>query len=304
MKDEFENIEELQKYLKQQTALQNKTPREEMDNLSPNDMTLILYHTFEDQSPIAFRKDISTKTVDKIPFIELIIVFLELIHKNIELKLTTRGNIPPKICKELYGKKILTDEHSESGVTNLNTETDSIIIQNLKIISTQIGLIKKRKNKLSLTSFGKKVLEKKLSVDLFQKAFNANWQKFNLGFHDGYSQETSIQMNFGYTLYLLLRYGKEKRPFDFYVEKILAAFPHELENFLTNWSSPQKLYYTCYKIRIFDRFLKFYGFVKLDKGKDSLPLNEKWEIQTTQTFQDSFEIIINNFSFLKNKNWA
>lgn len=304
MKNEFENIEELQEYLNQQTALQNKTPREEIDNLSPNDMALILYHTFENQSPIAFKKDLSAKTVDKIPFIELIKVFLELIHKNKELKLTARGNIPPKICKELYGKKILTEENIENGVINLNKETDSIIIQNLKIISTQVGLIKKRKNKLSLTSFGKKVLEKKLSVDLFQKTFNINWQKFNLGFHDGYPQKTSIQMTFGYTLYLLLRYGKEKRSFDFYIKKTLAAFPHELENFSNSWNSPEKTYYNCYKTRIFDRFLKFYDFIKIDKRKDSSPFNEKWEIQTTQTFQDSFEIVDNNFRFLKNKNWA
>lgn len=304
MKNEFENIEELQKYLNQQTALQNKTPRKEMDNLSPNEMALILYHTFENQSPIAFKKDLNAETIDKIPFIKLIKVFLELIHKDKELKLTTRGNIPPKTCKELYGKKILTEEHIENGVINLNKETDSIIIQNLKIISTQVGLIKKRKNKLSLTSFGKKVLEKKLSVDLFQKTFNANWQKFNLGFHDGYSQKTGIQMTFGYTLYLLLRYGKEKRSFDFYIDKTLAAFPHELENFSNSWNSPKKTYYNCYKVRIFDRFLKFYDFIKLDKKKDSSPFDEKWEIQTTQTFQDSFEIINNNFRFLKNKNWA
>ena len=149
MKDEFENIEELQEYLNQQTALHNRTPREETDNLSPNDMVLILYHTFEKQSPIAFKKDLNAKTVAEIPFIKLVKIFLELIQKNKELKLTTRGYIPPKICKELYGKKILTEEHIETGVINLNKETDSIIIQNLKIISTQVGLIKKRKNKLT-----------------------------------------------------------------------------------------------------------------------------------------------------------
>lgn len=304
MKDEFENIEELQKYLKQQTSLYNMTPREEMDNLSPEDMIHILYHTFENQSPIGFKKDLDPKTVAEIPFIKLVKVFLELIHKNKELKLTASGYIPPKICKELYGKKILTEKHIESGIMNLNRETDSVTIQNLKIVSTQAGLIKKRKNKLSLTSLGKKIVEKNLNIDLFQKVFNANWQKFNLGFHDGYVQETGIQMTFGYTLYLLLRYGKEKRPFDFYVDKTLTAFPHELENFSNHWSSPKEAYYNCYKARIFDRFLTFYDFVKLNERKDSSPLDKKWEIQTTQTFQDSFEIINNNFKFLKNKNLA
>jgi hypothetical protein len=304
MKDEFENIEELQQFLNQQAAIENAKPREQMDNLSSNDMQLILYHTFEKESPLAFKKNLTAETVDKIPFIKLMKVFLDLIHQNKELKLTSLGYIPPKICKELYGKKILTEWAIENGIVNLNKETDSVVLQTLKIISTQAGLIKKRKNKLSLTALGKKIVEKELSVDLFQKVFNTNWQKFNLGFHDGYPHETSIQMTFGYTLYLLLRYGQERRPFDFYVEKNLTAFPQELENFSNSWTSPEKAYFNCYKVRIFERFLKFYGFIELNKRAGSSLSDEKWDIKTTQTFQDSFEIINNNFRFLKNKIWA
>lgn len=45
MKEEFESLEDLKKALAQHMQEVNTAPREEMDNLSANDMQLILYHT-------------------------------------------------------------------------------------------------------------------------------------------------------------------------------------------------------------------------------------------------------------------
>jgi len=304
MKDEFENLDELQAFLNQQAALQNATSKVEIDNLSPNDMHLILYQTLDKESPLSFREDMNPETIEKIPFVKLSKEFLAIIEQHKELKLTAKGNLPPKICKELYGKKILVEDAIESGLVKLSREADSLVIQNLKIVATLARLIKKRKNKLSLTKLGKKIIDKKLDVELFQRLFTTYSQKFNLGFHDGYPQKARVQFLFGYTLYLLLQYGKKERDFDFYVEKNILAFPHVLEDFSGKWSTPKEQYTFCYKARIFDRFMNYFGFTMINKSKKSVPFNEKWDLKTTEVFQKTFKLNPANFRFIKNKNLA
>ncbi|PSR13808.1 MAG: hypothetical protein DA408_17030 [Bacteroidetes bacterium] len=136
------------------------------------------------------------------------------------------------------------------------------------------------------------------SAELFKTIFQTNCREFNMGYHDGYPQEVGIQRTLGYTLYLLLRYGGELRNLDFYVEKNLLAFPFELAHFPEKRFRPEKQYANCYEIRIYERFLNYYGLIDYHT-ESRYSLNRTTELKTTPLFGEVFELRPKKFKFRK-----
>ena len=303
MENEDDMMKALQEELNKKMNEINSSPVEEMDNLSPTDMYHILNFTFEEVSPIGFKKTISNAVLDEIPFLTLFRSYLTVILESKELKLTTRGNLPRKVCLDLYGKGLIKEDPIESGFVKLSKEADSVVLQNLKIFGELTGITKKRNNKISLTKKGMKLFKPDQKEALFKALFITHCKRFNLGYHDGYPQEVGVQKTFGFTLYLLLRYGNEKRKLDFYTKKSLLAFPFELNNFKDSWSTPEKKYHNCYQIRIFRYFLKHYNFV--DYNPHNFLLKEdNSELQITSLFAGVFELRKDKFCFKKNEHQA
>ncbi len=296
-----EILKKIQEELNKKMDQRNSIPLEEMDNLSPKDMHHILYFTFDDISPIGFTKNISPETLQKIPFLNLVISYLKEIEQVGELKLTTRGNLPRKICIELYETGLIKEPQIESGIVKFSKEGDTTSIQNVKIISQLGGITKKRNNKISLTSKGKKLLQEDHHEELLKNIFITNCQKFNLGYHDGHPQNVGIQKTFGYALYLLMRYGKKQRKLSFYVDKTLTAFPSILDHFDDSWDSADRQCGFCYGIRVFERFLSFYDLVKYKKENWILAPLESIELRTTEIFDNVFQIRNDKFSFRKSE---
>ena len=118
-------LEMLQRKLDEFMAQENSRPRSEMDNLSPNDMSRILYQTFEDNSPIRLKTaGIKEEVMENIPFLKLMFAFLNKLNASGEMKLTPKGNLPRKWCLELYNLGIIKEEAIEKGIVKLNKEGD------------------------------------------------------------------------------------------------------------------------------------------------------------------------------------
>ncbi len=303
MKNEDLDLKKLQEELNRRMMDYNSISMVEIDNLSPLDMQQILYNTFGEESPIGFKEVITQQTLDNIPFLVLFEEYLNVIKNAKELKLTTRGNLPKKVCLDLYSKGLIKEYAIESGITKLSKEADSIVLQNFKIIGNLTGITKKRNNKISVTKKGNKLLESGKRNELFREIFTTNCKRFNLGYHDGYAPEVGVQGTFGFTLYLLLRYGQERRELNFYTKKSLLAFPFELENCEGKWSSPEDQYESCLGIRIFERFLNFYGLIDYHK-KIRYDSEKNTELQTTKIFESIFELRKDKFQFKKNDHSA
>ena len=107
MENEESILKSLQEELNRKIAEHNSTSKSEIDNLSPLDMQQILYNTFGKESPIGFKEIITEETLAKIPFLILFEEYLKVIEQAKELKLTARGNLPRKVCLDLYGKERL-----------------------------------------------------------------------------------------------------------------------------------------------------------------------------------------------------
>lgn len=291
---------EMQKIMEEHNAM----PMEEMDNLSPNDMQFILYDPFGEESPIGFKKDISNEVLDQIPFFKLVEAYFEMIEEAKELKLTAKGNLQRKVVKELYEKGFIKEDHIETGITKLSKEQDSLTIQNTKIIAELAGLTKKRYNKVSLTKKGIKLRKPENRAELFKTIFLTNCQKFNLGYHDGYAQQVGVQRTFGFTLYLLLQYGKEQNNMKFYTDKYILAFPFDLEFFeSSSYRNAEDQLGNCLSVRVFERFLDFYGLIDFQRAGILVTLDEI-KVQTNDLFDQVFELRPSKFKFRKSKHQA
>lgn len=295
MDDEF--IKMMKEELARHADNVNRTPLEEFDNLSPADMDSLLYGLLADRCAVQYQTAVSAADLLKVPFYRLFREYLSRIDAAKALKLTAKGNLPRKLCLELYGLGIIKEYYIESGLSKLNKEEDSIVLQNLKIIGKLAGLTKKRNNKLSLTKKGITSLKEGKELSLFKAIFMTNFSKFNLGYHDLYESE-GMQSLFGYTLYLLLQYGKEKRPLTFYIDKNLKSFPSVLEEFSNeNYGTPQIRYGNCFYIRFIERFLKFYDFIQIDSEKPKSFYDGDIVIKASDLFFEIFRIDKSKFMF-------
>ena len=87
--------------------------------------------------------------------------------------------------------------------------------------------------------------------------------EFNWAYRDGYEEIPFIQQSFLFTLYLLHRHGDDWKPFSFYEDRFLQAFPmiyNEVEP--TAFNTVEEEIRNCYSLRVLERFLHFMGLAR------------------------------------------
>ena len=258
----MENLEELQKHLDKIMNEENNRGLPNFEGYSPIEMEYILYDTFGENSLIQLLK-LSESDYNNIPILNQIKYLLQLIDEKGELKLTTKGFLPTKIVSDIYDQGFIKDEMIESGISKLYKETDSMSINLTRILSELSGIIKKRNKKLSLTKKGKKELND--NHKLFESIFTTFGTKFNWAYYDGYGDNQIGQLGFGFSLILISKYGSEKKLDYFYSNKYLSAFPMLIEQVEpSRFETNEKYASKCYSLRTFDRFLNYFGLIKIE----------------------------------------
>ncbi|MBI9039483.1 MAG: hypothetical protein JEY97_15235 [Bacteroidales bacterium] len=264
------DIKDIQKHIDKIMNEQNNRAIPKFEGYSPFEMHKLLHFTFGPDSPIQFLR-LSDTDYQKIPILNQIKYLADLISKNGEIKLTKKGFLPTKIVADLYDQGFIKDKHIESGITKLYKETDSITINLTRILPELSRLTKKRKGKLSLTKSGEKTLFD--DDKLLKTIFETFTTKFNWAYYDGYGENHIGQLGYGFSLILLSKYGQEKRLYSFYAEKYFKAFPQLLESIEPSYGTVESYSARCYSIRTFERFLDFFGLIKIDEignGFDSI----------------------------------
>ena len=87
----------------------NKTPLDEFDGLSPEEMYHIVYFPFSDECSIQVNSKLDNSSITHAPIFKIVLELLSVIAQEGGLKLTSKGNIQPQIVKEIYNKKYLID---------------------------------------------------------------------------------------------------------------------------------------------------------------------------------------------------
>lgn len=249
---------------------QNNRSIPESEGYSPSEMLRILHFTLGEDSPIQLQK-LSDPYYKKIPILKLVKYLTDLIAKNGEIKLTNKGFLPTKIVSDLYQQGFIKEKHIEKGFLKLYKETDSMSVNLSRILIELAGLIKKRNGKISLTKNGEKTIQD--NFRLLTTILETFTTKFNWAYYDGYGENQIGQLGYGFSLILLSKYGNEKRLDRFYAEKYYKAYPHLLESVEPSYGTLERSSTNCYSIRTFERFLDYFGLVKIDeegKGLDSI----------------------------------
>ncbi len=262
---------DLQQFARQYMDRQNNRPIPEFEGYSPNEMQHMLHDPFGPDSPLQINV-LGEDDYRSIPLLNQIRYLGDQLKKSGELKLTAKGFLPVKVVADMYGQGFYKEETIESGIVKLYKQTDSHTIDLSAKLCEMSGITKKRKNKLSLTKKGEKLLEN--NDKLLRHILLTFGLKFNWAYYDGYESEQAGQLGFAFSLILLKRYGEKRRRDVFYAQKYYRAFPDlyqgedaykELQE--NPWNSALR----CYYIRTFERFMDLFGLVDIEKEKITGP---------------------------------
>lgn len=177
-----------------------------------------------------------------------------------KIKLTPLGALPKKVIVELYDKRILLDEHIESGITKLWKEDDCIAIKSARQTTELAGLVRKVNGELTVTKAATKLLETNNRLQIFRQFFQAFTDKFLWSSNDGYPEQPIGQLGWAFSVIMLDKFGNQPQTVDFYADKYLKAFPNFITFFQHDYSTVERQFYRCYGVRTFNRFFLLVRF--------------------------------------------
>jgi len=244
---------------------QNFPPPGGFERFSPHEMHGLIYTPFDEaQSPLRLNKDLNANQLDQIKFFSDLMLFTRMLEECQPLILTQKGNLPRKFCRDLYDAGVKDEDLIALKGHPINREADSPYIFIIKLLTRDLGLTKKRYNRLSLTQKGQKTLTNPIPVNLFYDLFVLYTQKYNWAYQDGYPESWIIQAGFGFSIFLVQMYGSKSRSTDFYSEKFLNAFPKVIDDFKeTRYLTRKKVSQNAYSLRTFRRFLKRFSLIDM-----------------------------------------
>ena len=243
----------------------NFPPPGGFERFSPYEMHGLIYTPFDEAlSPLRLNKDFDPNQLDQIKFFSDLMLYIQMLNERQPLKLTQKGNLPRKFCVDLYDAGVKGEDLIALNRHPINKEADSPYIFIIKLLAKNLGLTKKRYNRLSLTQKGEKTLTDPNPVNLFYDLFVLYTQKYNWAYQDGYPESWIIQAGFGFSIFLVQMYGNKYRPTDFYSDKFINAFPKLTEDFEdTLYRTRKKVSQNAYSLRTFRRFLKRFGLIDM-----------------------------------------
>ncbi len=269
-------------------SAQNRTPLEDFDGFTPEEMHFMIYYPFSEQCPVKLRDDLDLNTLRQCPTFNIVLDLLRYINQQDALKLTPKGNLQQKVMRELYDKKYLLDELIESGISNIRTEQDWMALHIVKTVLKFAGIIRQSKGKLLLVNKWKKKLESNEYCDIYIQFFKYFTTEFNWAYNDGYENEETGQTGFLFLLYLVNKYGKDFRDIHFYTQKYFRAFP--MLFFVDNTINDDNRYNyaeTAINIRFFERFAERFGLIEIRKNTEKSYFQREIEIKQTTFFVNS-----------------
>lgn len=282
---------DIEEYLNSLVRNRNAAPLEDFSGLSPDQMRYLLYYPLDSgRSPICLEDRISGETLDAIPFFRLVEEFIKIVKREQFIKLTPKGALPRKILHEIYSFGFLKEEFIEKGYVKLLRESNSVVLTTLPIIAKLSGLISKKYGRYTLTNRGRKFGDINRREEMFRLVLETFIRKFNWEYNDGYPVAGIGQFGWSYTIFLLLKFGGSDRPIGFYADKYTTAFPTLWNGFEDGmFGTARQQCTSCYALRCFERFLKWFGFVQFKEDDDFLH-RERSVVKSTDVLAKVFAL--------------
>lgn len=281
--NELLTLDDLNQELSQVTYNQNNMPKAPFLGLSPAQMHDILYGSFEFEN-IVFSVNLKSNQLSEVPLIKQAYYFLNKLKEVNELKTTQKGNLPKAFVVEMYNKFFKEERYARLP----NKEDDLPQLTRLKHLLDMSGLIKKRKNKFSLTKKGGTIVAKDNNIELFKLIVGSFFNKWNWAYGDGYSELQLIQSSAVFNLYLLHKKAKDWVLGEDLGQAFLDAFPALVNEARDSYFGPEKEITNCFNTRFLDRVCLPLGILESkEEGKGF----------DRQVFYKVSELFNNIFSF-------
>jgi hypothetical protein len=263
----FATEEELQAFIDAFMEWESRKPVDDFLGLSPSQMHRLLHFPFSSPEILSF--DPFPEGASEAPALRLFLLLAEALGET-GVKLTAKGNIPPKICDAIalswWGPEIYARQTRYGGI---RTQDDFHEIGIIRILGEEGGLLLKRKGRLSVTAKCRKIRKTHGEAGVFSLLFDIYVRRFNWAYRDRYEPLPFIQESFAFALFLLKRMGEEWRPAEEYQEAYVRAFPALLEEIPESpYRSREKTAGRVFFLRSLERFAFFFGLAEQDPLPD------------------------------------
>lgn len=225
------------------------------------DLMTLVYEPYKKDSPLQITTSLEKEAVKDLPFIRFCMQFLKGMLPSKSYKLTKTGNLIRKVLHQLYDYRIYTDEYIDDGTRKIMQEEDFYQAHLAHTLLKMGGVVRKQHNKLLITKKGEKLMEDE--GKLYLQLLKAYTTKFNWSYMS-YDPESVAQLGWAYTMFNLIKHGKEERRVEVYAEAYLQIFPNQLKEFTGTYSAPKEQFLACFRNRFFGTFNNIFGFAEVE----------------------------------------
>ncbi len=281
------SLEELNKIAAEINVRYNRSAQPDFEGLSPEQMRLILHFPFSPGCPVRFKTGTLPEAVSYSPILKACLVILDSIHPDKGLKLTQNGNLPRKVVSDISNLSLLKNINERVHLNKTLNEHDYVPAAMANALLRVAGITRLQYNKMYITGKGKKMSDNKIL--LFQSLFTAFTTRYNKGYLDYYGETSIGNLGILYVIYLLLKYGSEKRNAEFYAKLYFKAFPTligEIKPY--TFKDQEQTAIDCFILRLFNRGLFLFGLIEKE-NTDEECFNREYMIKTSVLFHDVFE---------------
>jgi hypothetical protein len=239
----------------------NRSPADDFEGLSPDQMHRCLHFPFESPDLATFPDVLSV--LPSAPAMTLFGLIADEAAKG-GVKATATGNLPRSFCRDaalsFMGEEGYRNHTRFSGI---NMEPDFPELHAARIVSELAGLIKRYRGTFVVTREYRAIFSEHGPAGIYPRLLRAYAGKFNWAYRDRYPELTIIQQSFLFTLRLLDRHGGEWRPNSFYEDAFLKAFPMAGQE-PDHVAVAEDVVRSCYTWRSLARCAAFFGLAKVE----------------------------------------
>lgn len=239
-----------------------------MLQLSPQNIEQLVNDPFGAASPLQLKK-IEAADYQKIPMLNSICYLADMMEQQGGLKLTQKGGfLPRKVVRELYDRQFFpkTGRYDITDFKTVLNEYELPAIACTRTLLELAGLARKYRGKLLVTRKWEKI--KQDNDKLLPLIFETYTKKLNWAYFDGYRNEDAGQFGFALSLALVDAFGDEPSSSEIYGKTYYRIFPELRAEFGDRSFGDAKTdAYRCYSLRTFERFMKYFGLVKVHRDE-------------------------------------
>jgi hypothetical protein len=257
----FESMEEAQQFVQERVGRKNRTPRDDFQGLSPEQMHRLLHFPFGSPDVVSFPYNVENHA--NVPILRM----LELLAAAIGdkgLKPTATGNLPLAASREIAAQYLSSEElEKRTRFGDFRSEMNILELHTVRLAAMLAGLVRKYRGRFITSKACRDMILAKEWPKIYEKLFRTYIIKFNWAYPRAFIEVPFFQQSFAFSLYLLTRFGDQPRPASYYSDLFLNAFPTLINMEVPGsdaWSPRDRLK-TAYSHQVLDTFGGLFGLV-------------------------------------------